>query len=146
MSALSLVPRAQARIAALAAAGALVAGALVAIAGQEPAHAADSAYSWGNVEIVGGGMSGWGETWALPAAAASLIQTHLAPLVLGQDPQHFRRLWQDMTRVFEARSGVAMMAIAAVDMALHDLAARERDIHSGVVPDSVSATMARTFM
>src|ERR1051326_1955875 len=26
------------------------------------------------------------------------------------------------------------------------MSARERDIHSGVVPDSVSATMARTFM
>ena len=56
MSAPSLVPRAPARLAALAAAGALVAGALVAIAGQEPAHAADSPYSWGNVEIVGGGF------------------------------------------------------------------------------------------
>ena len=41
MSAPSLVPRAPARLAALAAAGALVAGAFVAIAGQEPAHAAD---------------------------------------------------------------------------------------------------------
>ena len=56
MSAPSLVPRAPARLAALAAAGALVAGALVAIAGQEPAHAADSPYTWGNVEIVGGGF------------------------------------------------------------------------------------------
>ena len=26
------------------------------------------------------------------------------------------------------------------------MSARERDIHSGVVPDSVNATMARTFM
>ena len=56
MSAPSLVPRAPARLGALAAAGALVAGAFVAIAGQEPAHAADSPYSWGNVEIVGGGF------------------------------------------------------------------------------------------
>jgi D-galactarolactone cycloisomerase len=80
------------------------------------------------VEIVGGGLSGWGETWALPAAASSLIESHLAPLVLGQDPQHYRRIWEDMTRAFESRSGVAMMAVAAVDMALHDLAAREREI------------------
>ena len=48
--------RTPARIAAIAAAGALVAGAFVAVAGQEPAHAAESSYSWGNVEIVGGGF------------------------------------------------------------------------------------------
>jgi D-galactarolactone cycloisomerase len=97
------------------------------------------------VEIVGGGMSGWGETWALPTAAASLIQTHLAPLVLGQDPQHFRRIWQDMTRVFEARSGVAMMAIAAVDMALHDLAARERGIPLHVLLGGARRTTVPTY-
>lgn len=80
------------------------------------------------VEVVAGDLSGWGETWALPAAAASVIQTHLSPLVVGQNPQHYRRIWQDMMRAFETRSGVATMAIAAIDMALHDLAARERDI------------------
>lgn len=80
------------------------------------------------VELVGGGHSGWGETWALPLAAASLIETHLAPIVLGQDPQHHRRIWQDMMRAFESRSGAATMAIAAIDIALHDLAARQRGI------------------
>jgi xyloglucan-specific exo-beta-1,4-glucanase len=56
MSAPSLVPRTPARLAAVAAAGALVASAFVAVATQEPAHAAASPYAWGNVEVVGGGF------------------------------------------------------------------------------------------
>ncbi|KQY43997.1 cellulose-binding domain-containing protein [Cellulomonas sp. Root137] len=56
MSAPSLVARTPARLAAVAAAGALVASALVAVATQEAAHAAVSPYTWGNVEIVGGGF------------------------------------------------------------------------------------------
>ncbi|MEJ5903028.1 mandelate racemase/muconate lactonizing enzyme family protein [Ochrobactrum teleogrylli] len=80
------------------------------------------------VEVVAGSDSGWGETWALPTAAASLIEVNLAPHVLGQDAQHYRRIWQDMCRPFETRSGVAMMAISALDMAIHDLAAKQQGI------------------
>ncbi len=80
------------------------------------------------VEVVAGSLSGWGETWALPAAAATVIKAQLAPRVLGQNPQHIGRLWQDMRGAFEARSGIAMMALAALDMAIHDLAARQRNV------------------
>jgi D-galactarolactone cycloisomerase len=80
------------------------------------------------VEVIGGALSGWGESWAMPAAAGAVIKSHLAPYVLGQDPQHAGRLWHDMRRAFETKSGIAMMAVAALDMAIHDLAARERGV------------------
>lgn len=80
------------------------------------------------VEIRAGSVSGWGETWAMPAAAASVIKSHLAGRLLGQNPRHIGRLWQEMRRAFETKSGLAMMAIAAVDMALHDLVARQRGV------------------
>ncbi|TBW39451.1 mandelate racemase/muconate lactonizing enzyme family protein [Siculibacillus lacustris] len=82
------------------------------------------------VEVVGDdGLSGWGETWAEPAAAAVVIATKLAPQVLGQDPAHTGRLWLAMCGAGHAdRQGIARMAVAALDMALHDLAARRRGV------------------
>jgi D-galactarolactone cycloisomerase len=82
------------------------------------------------VEIVGAdGLSGWGETWAAPDAAASIIAAQLAPVILGQDPIHTGRLWHEMGRaVGSAKAGAATMAIAALDMALHDLAAKRRGV------------------
>lgn len=82
------------------------------------------------VEVIGDdGISGWGETWAEPAAAGVVITTKLAALVLGQDPAHTGRLWLAMCAACHAdRQGIARMAIAALDMALHDLAARRRGV------------------
>jgi D-galactarolactone cycloisomerase len=85
------------------------------------------------VEVAAGSLSGWGETWAAPAAASTVIQTQLAGCVLGKNPQHLGRLWSDMRQVVGPRSGLGMMAIAALDMALHDLAARERGVPLSVL-------------
>jgi D-galactarolactone cycloisomerase len=75
------------------------------------------------------GLSGWGETWSAPLPAATLIETRLAPRLIGQDPQQVGRLWHMLCGLFGAhRHGLPMMAIAAVDMALHDLAARQRGV------------------
>ena len=80
------------------------------------------------LQLVGeDGTAGWGEAFNSPAAAATVIRTRLAPLVLGQPAE-------DMGRIFNAmlgtlgydRRGAGMMAISALDMALHDLAARAR--------------------
>ncbi|MDQ0469184.1 mandelate racemase/muconate lactonizing enzyme family protein [Labrys wisconsinensis] len=76
------------------------------------------------VEVVDrSGVSGWGETWALPRAAAAVIETRLAAAVLGEDPLQVGRLWRRMGARAGAE-GVSRMAVAALDMALHDLAAR----------------------
>lgn len=74
------------------------------------------------VEIVAGGLSGWGEAWVAPAAAAAMIETQLARHLIGRDPTQIQALWQAMREANE--SNAIMTAISAVDMALHDLTAR----------------------
>src|SRR5258708_65087 len=71
------------------------------------------------------GIVGWGEAGNSPHAAGTVIRTRLAGLVLGKSPADFGRHYQAMTSVLGYdRRGAGMMAISAVDMALHDLAAR----------------------
>jgi D-galactarolactone cycloisomerase len=104
------------------------------------------------VEVVdSSGLSGWGETWAAPAPAAAMIETQLAPRVLGEDPAHLGRLWQRMRDTAGSDTqGTAMMAIAALDMALHDLAARLRGVPlstllGGALRDRVPAYASGPF-
>jgi D-galactarolactone cycloisomerase len=78
------------------------------------------------LELVGeDGTSGWGEVGNSPFAASAFVKTRLAPLVLGQDARAHGRLFGAMAATLGYdRRGAGMMAISAVDMALHDLAAR----------------------
>jgi L-alanine-DL-glutamate epimerase-like enolase superfamily enzyme len=72
------------------------------------------------------GKRGWGEVFSSPDAAAALIRTRYAPIVLGHSPLHYRTLWEQMVSILGYdRRGAAMMAISAIDMALCDLAAQE---------------------
>jgi D-galactarolactone cycloisomerase len=75
--------------------------------------------------VTDAGVSGWGEAGNSPHAAGTFIRTRLAGLVLGKSPADFGRHYQAMTSVlgYDRRSA-GMMAISAVDLALHDLAAR----------------------
>ncbi len=78
--------------------------------------------------ITDSGRRGWGEVFSSPDAAAAIVRTRYAPMLLGQSPQTFRALWERMAAtVGYDRRGPAMMAISAVDMALCDLAAQERE-------------------
>lgn len=73
------------------------------------------------------GFRGWGEVFSSPHGAAALIRHRLAPKVLGQDAQEFGRIYSDLVRLQGYdRRGAHSMAVSAIDMALHDLAARER--------------------
>jgi D-galactarolactone cycloisomerase len=75
--------------------------------------------------VTDAGLSGWGEAGNSPHAAGTVIGTRLAGLVLGKSPADFGSHYQAMTAVLGYdRRGAGMMAISAVDMALHDLAAR----------------------
>ena len=75
--------------------------------------------------ITDSGLSGWGEVFASPHAAGALVQARLAGMVLGESPLHYGRLWDRMmASIGYDRRGVAMMAISALDMALHDIAAK----------------------
>src|SRR5262245_54848481 len=71
------------------------------------------------------GVAGWGETWHSPPAAWTIIETALAPAILGQDPMEYQRLWTAMhERLGYERQGPGLMALSAVDMALWDLRGR----------------------
>lgn len=75
------------------------------------------------------GARGWGEVFASPAAAAALVRTRLAPILLGASPHHHGRLYDRMLGTLGYdRRGPGMMAISAADMALHDLAAQDRGL------------------
>lgn len=75
--------------------------------------------------ITDAGLSGWGEAGNSPHAAGALIRTRLAALVLGRSPADYGKHYQAMTAVLGYdRRGAGMMAVSAIDMALHDLAAR----------------------
>jgi D-galactarolactone cycloisomerase len=78
------------------------------------------------IELVGSnGVSGWGETWHSPGAAAELVRRVLAAAVLGADATEPRPLRSALlARRGYDRGGVASMAISAIEMAAWDLAAR----------------------
>lgn len=65
---------------------------------------------------------------AAPAAAAMLIEGHLAKLLVGNDPFDVERLWDQMFRssLPYGRKGLPIMAISAVDVALWDIIAKAK--------------------
>lgn len=76
-----------------------------------------------------GGISGWGEASAVQQAVSGYIRQKLAKLVLGKPAHETGRRYAEMTEGFGYdRQGTAMLAVSAVDMALHDAAAREQGI------------------
>lgn len=81
------------------------------------------------------GQEGWGEAWCnFPACGAEhrarLIETVLAPLVVGRSFHSPAAAWREMTArtavlaIQSGEPGPIAQAIAGVDIALHDLAAR----------------------
>jgi D-galactarolactone cycloisomerase len=101
--------------------------------------------------VTDAGVSGWGEAGNSPDAAGAVIRARLARLVLGKSPADFGRHYQAMTSVLGYdRRGAGMMAIAAVDLALHDLAARMYGISvaqllGGAVRDKLFAYASGPF-
>ncbi len=69
------------------------------------------------------GAVGVGTAGAFHGGAKGLIEEYYAPLLLGQDARRHEYLWQRMyrTTVRFGRSGSAMCAISALDIALWDL-------------------------
>ncbi len=102
--------------------------------------------------IADNGMAGWGEVFSSPHAAGALIQARLASLILNESPLHYRRLWDRMMGTLGYdRRGVAMMAVSAIDMALHDMAARAQGISvasllGGALRDRVLAYASGPFI
>jgi L-alanine-DL-glutamate epimerase-like enolase superfamily enzyme len=91
---------------------------------------ADGTYHWNSTTLVAvhaaaADQTGLGYSYA-DTATAVLINTHLAPHVLGRDAASPRALWNALYRSVRnlGREGIASMAISAVDMAVWDLKAR----------------------
>ena len=105
------------------------------------------------IEIVSDtGERGWGEVFASPHAAAALIRSRFGRMVLGRSPFERRTIFEALhATVGYDRRGPAMMAISAIDMALHDLAARElgtsvASLLGGRVRDAVFAYASAPFI
>jgi L-alanine-DL-glutamate epimerase-like enolase superfamily enzyme len=79
------------------------------------------------------GASGTGYTYTVGdiggAAVHSLLERDLAPLLNGADPREIDGLWKQMWwhLHFVGRGGIAAFAMAAVDIALWDMRAREQN-------------------
>jgi D-galactarolactone cycloisomerase len=98
------------------------------------------------------GIAGWGETWAMPAAAGAVIRSGLGRAVLGQDAGAPRPVWDAMTRTLGYdRRGVSHMAMSAIDIAVWDAAARSANVPiamllGGALRDKVQAYVSGPFL
>ncbi|MCK1624257.1 mandelate racemase/muconate lactonizing enzyme family protein [Bradyrhizobium sp. 147] len=98
------------------------------------------------------GLSGWGEAGNSPHAAGAFIRARLAGLILGKSPADNGRHFQSMCGCLGYdRRGAAMMAISAIDIALHDLAAQMHGISvaalmGGAVRNEVFAYASGPFV
>lgn len=98
------------------------------------------------------GIDGWGEVFSSPWAAAALVRQQFARLVLGRSPMLYGRIFQDLLATLGYdRRGPAMMAISAIDLALHDAAARAHgvrvaDMLGGPLRERVFAYASGPFM
>ncbi|HWG76051.1 MAG TPA: enolase C-terminal domain-like protein [Steroidobacteraceae bacterium] len=88
---------------------------------------ADGTAQWDSTTLVvvhveGGGRRGFGYSYT-HACAANLIDTKLAPLLIGQEAMDPPAAWRSMQRAVRnlGRGGIAGTAISAVDVALWDL-------------------------
>lgn len=75
------------------------------------------------------GVEGWGETYGLitPQATAAIINDLLAPFVVDRSPgdrEHLHDELYDLMRVRGYTGGYYLDALAAVDIALHDIAGK----------------------
>jgi L-alanine-DL-glutamate epimerase-like enolase superfamily enzyme len=69
------------------------------------------------------GLTGVGSAYSHPDLIRVIVEDHLAPLLLGQDPTQIGELWDRMyslTRWY-GRKGAAISALGAIDTALWDL-------------------------
>lgn len=98
------------------------------------------------------GEVGWGETWALPGAAAAMVRDAFGPMLLGRDASAPWPAWQAMSgKLGYDRRGVSTMAISALDIALWDLAGKiaGKPVHAllgGALRETIPAYVSGPFM
>lgn len=98
------------------------------------------------------GHVGWGETWSMPGAAATVLRTGLAQAVLAQRNGTPRGLWNAMAQTLTYdRRGVTLMAMSAVDIAAWDLVGRRAgkpiaQVLGGALREDVQAYVSGPFL
>ena len=81
-------------------------------------------HDWMTCEIeTDTGIVGIGNAALAPRISKKIIDTYLAPLIIGQDPWDYEYIWQRLYRSTHAwgRRGIGMVAISAVDIAIWDI-------------------------
>ena len=81
-------------------------------------------HGWMTCEIeTDTGIVGIGNAALAPRISKEIIDTYLAPLVIGQDPWDYEYIWQRLYRSTHAwgRRGIGMVAISAIDIAIWDI-------------------------
>lgn len=81
-------------------------------------------HGWLVVEVeTDEGIVGLGNCALAPRVAKLIIDTYLAPILIGEDPYDNEYLWQKMYRstIAWGRKGIAMAAISALDIAIWDI-------------------------
>jgi D-galactarolactone cycloisomerase len=98
------------------------------------------------------GIRGWGEVFSSPWAAAALIQKQMASQVLGKSPLDHGVIHAALLAgTGYDKRGPSMMAISALDLALHDIAARAQGVSvaqllGGVIRDRVPVYASGPFI
>jgi len=80
------------------------------------------------------GAQGTGYTYTIGTGGSSvvaLLRDHLAPRLLGRDPDEIERLWKDLFFHTHATAvgAITSLALAAIDTALWDLKCRRAGLH-----------------
>ena len=78
------------------------------------------------------GITGWGECSDQAVNGVVGAVRDLTPVVMGRDPRAFEQRWWDMYRAFQSSpGGIGAKAIAGIELALVDIAARARGLLGG---------------
>lgn len=91
---------------------------------REPSMRTFTFHGWLIIEVfTDDGLVGIGNAALAPPVAKQVIDSCLAPLLVGENPWDIESLWQHMYRKTMAfgRKGIGMVAISAVDIALWDM-------------------------
>ena len=95
------------------------------------------------------GLEGWGEGFGHNAAAAtvSVLNTQLAPAILGQDARDIAGLRARLGKSFHSfgRNGPHVFALSALDIALWDLAGKAAGLPLWRLLGATPATQLRTY-
>jgi D-galactarolactone cycloisomerase len=78
------------------------------------------------------GLTGWGEAFGHAVAPATklVIDTMIAPMLVGRDPRNISALMSDVTRTLHlfGRNGPVVYGISGVDIALWDIAGKRANM------------------